>query len=480
MAGLAIGLGVFGGLILLIALYWLVISSMYPEKLRTNEVHTLVTGDLWKLRMCRYRKGRTEGEPILFVHGFNSNQHNFTSPPGGCSVDYLVAKGYDCWTLDVRGSRSSKSPFEHSWREATIDDVVRHDIPAAIQYIRKNTGYGKVHWIGHSMGGMLLYAYTLYAGPDLIASGTTLGAPIGFSDTRNTVPGFVTVFARCFPRFAGNILRGIAPIALKLRLGNRLFPINLRNLAPGMTAGHFFAMLDVPQPRILAELTFWYKHRVWRMMDDTFDVAAALKELRVPLLAFYGPKDPFVNLESGKAFIEQLPYRDKRIVILSKEAGCLQDYNHCDLAFGKEGAKEVFEPIAKWLAEHPIHERVNLHTDLEGGSAALLPPLKEEERAGILSGESFAHLQENGEDAEAEKEQPIPAVAKKKPAAKKKAVAKPRPAAKAAAKPAPKKKPAAAKPAPAPKAAPKKKPAAVRKASLELEPMDRRARPRKK
>jgi polyhydroxyalkanoate synthase len=485
MSGLLIGLGVAGGLLLLVCLYWVVIRSMYPEKLRTNEVHTVVTHDLWKLRMCRYRKGRTEGEPILFVHGFNANQHNFTAPPGGCLVDYLVEKGHDCWAIDLRGNRSSQPPFEHFRSDATIDDIVRYDIPAAIYYIRKQTGYGKVHWIGHSMGGMLLYAYDLYAGHDYISCGVTLGAPIGFANTRDTVPGFVTKFAKTCPIFAGNLLRAFVPIAMLLRLGTRLFPINLRNLATGLHAGHFFTMLDTPPPRILEEIAFWQKHHVWRMFEDTLDVAAGLKDLRVPLLAFYGPLDPFVDLESAQAFIDQLPHKDKQIIVLSKANGCACDYSHCDLAFGKEGAKEVFEPAAKWLAAHPIHERINLNREYEGTPDSFRPPLKHEERVGILSGESFAHVTESDTESGAAQEpvkvvkKPVPVrrraaapvkIRAARPAAKATAAKKPKPA-KPASKKAPAKKPAAKKPT-AKKRPVRKKPA------LGLEPMAPRTRKR--
>ena len=143
----------------LIVVYLLLLPRLYPEMMRTNEVFYVRTRDLWLLRVCRYRKDATPGEPVLLVHGMGANQNNFTYPPGGCLVDYLCAKGYDCWTLDLRGSRSSTAPFKHSRNDVRMEDFFMEDLPAVIQYVLKTTSYPKVHWMSHSMGGMLLYAY---------------------------------------------------------------------------------------------------------------------------------------------------------------------------------------------------------------------------------------------------------------------------------------------------------------------------------
>src|SRR5688572_24201457 len=111
-------------LVLAAMLYWTWLQSLYPEKLSTDEVFTVTTSDLWKLRVCRYRRGRSLGEPILLVHGSGANHHNFTCPEGGSLIDYLVEKGYDCWAVDLRGCRSSQPPFGFHWTQAAMDDML--------------------------------------------------------------------------------------------------------------------------------------------------------------------------------------------------------------------------------------------------------------------------------------------------------------------------------------------------------------------
>ncbi len=435
-----------GSAVVLIAVllaYWAILSAMYVEHLRTNEVHTLITRDLWRLRLCRYRKGRTEGEPILFVHGFNSNQNNFLCPDDHSMVDYFRERGYDCWTIDLRGTRSSVPPFEKSFADVSIDDYLLRDVPDAIQYIRRATGYTRVHWVGHSLGGLLLYAYELEHGGAYIESGVTLGAPIGFEGATARVPAVVAAFARLFPQAAGNLMRGFVPIARLFHVGLALFPINLANAHPKLNTGHYVSMLENPPPRVLSEIAFCLNHQVFRVKNDQLDVAASLSRLRTPLLAIFAKRDPFVPSARGQQFIDMLPHDDKRILVLSKDNGCVEDYDHCDLAFSREGAREVCEPMLRWFEAHPIRERFATiaHDDDDSGYRA---PLSEKQRASILSGKSYARATANG--APAEKKPPSKAAAGK-------------PARKAA----PAKKNAKMKPAPLPKKPPAKKAAPGKK-----------------
>ncbi len=389
--GVWITLLALAGALALVMVYWGVLNSMYPETLRTNEIYTVTTPDLWKLRVCRYRKGRMEGEPILFVHGFNSNQHNFTCPDGKSMVDYLSGRGYDCWTVDLRGCRSSMAPFEHTLADASMDDYVMQDLPAVIQFIRKTTGYAKVHWVGHSMGGMLLYAYELVHGPEWIASGVTLGGPVGFEGAKAHVPAPIAAFAGAFPKVAGNILRGFVPFVRLIGSGLFLYPVTVRNVHPEMNTGHFISMLEDPLPKVLKEIAFSLNKKVFRINKDTVDVIEGLPRLRVPLLAIYAPKDPFAPPERGQDFLRQLPHGDKKILVLSKENGCAEDYDHVDLVMSREGVREVFEPMRQWFAEHPIHERIRL-VDSEEERYSIRTPLSGTQRVHILSGDSYAHL----------------------------------------------------------------------------------------
>jgi len=390
MAAIYMTLFVLGGLFCLAGLvvgYWGLLAALYPEKIRTHEIHTVVTSDVWRLRACRYRKGRTEGEPVLLVHGAAVNHHNFTMPEGGCLVDYLVDKGYDCWVLDLRGTKSSKPAFERTRLDATMDDYMLRDIPAAIDHIRRATGYARVHYVGHSLGGMMLYAYTQVYGRDYIASATALGAPTGFDNVGTKAGLFALPLIKRFPYLAADMARGAIPFALLFRTSFNIFPTNLRNLARGLGVGQLYNAIEAPMPKVVTELAHMIEKRVWRMNGDTLDVKAGLSSMKVPLLVIGGPLDPFTPKAELDAFFQALPTKDKKLLWLSKENGCEEDYGHCDLAFGREGAREVFRPIHEWMQAHPIEERVSF-ADFE--EHEIPTPLDSRERDAILSGDSFS------------------------------------------------------------------------------------------
>ena len=337
----------------LIVVYLLLLPRLYPEMMRTNEVFYVRTRDLWLLRVCRYRKDATPGEPVLLVHGMGANQNNFTYPPGGCLVDYLCAKGYDCWTLDLRGSRSSTAPFKHSRNDVRMEDFFMEDLPAVIQYVLKTTSYPKVHWIGHSMGGMLLYAYVQAHGNGLLASGTALGAPIDFSDAAGNVPTKLIAFGERHPRLAGSLIRGAIPPLKAIRSAQAIFPVNMRNVPGNMRAAHFINMIEDPLPGLMLQVRHWITSKEYTLLDGRMDVSRGLTDFSAPLLAFYAAVDPFINAARALEFFNGIKIKDKRAMVCSKEEGYVENYNHCDLAFGREAANEIFEPVHKWLKGHP-------------------------------------------------------------------------------------------------------------------------------
>jgi len=449
MIPLLIGLAVVFGLVLLVLLYWSMLDSLFPEKLSTNEVVLVTTQDLWKIRMCRYRKGRTGGQPVLLVHGANTNQHNFTSPEGVSLVDALVERGYDCWTVDLRGCRSSVPPFERTRSQIRTDDFLNDDIPTAIRYIQQETGYARIHYVGHSLGGMLLYAYALKYGTDNLASGTTLGSPLGFEDKPGRRSPFMFKLAGLFPALSGSFVRGVVPVVSCFRLSPAVFPTNMRNVARTMHAGHFYRMIEDPLPGVLDDLCRWVNRPGWRMDGGNLNVLDGLAELDLPLFVLYAPQDPFVSLSNAKAFFDALPASDKRMLVCAKEHGFKHDYNHCDLAFSHEGAREIFGPIARWIETHPSRERMPIETpEIATGYQS---PLKVSQRAEILSGDSYARVAEaptvapEADTPETDEDASTPTLkAPKRPAKKKTA---------------PRKKPVARKKAPAKKTTARKKPA---------------------
>ncbi len=335
--------------------YWLAITRLLSEQPLADEVHTVTTKDGWKIKLFRYRQREGEGgEPVFICHGFFANHWNFALPKRKGLVDALAERGYDCWLVDLRGNRTSVPPAGMSRHEATFDDYVLNDIPAALAFIRDQTKHNKVHWVGHSMGGLLLYAYEAVHGSDELASGTTLGAPPGFKGVAVSRQKRLLSFVRRYPAVAEVYLRALAPLVPVFKPRTNLLPINWDNMDKDVDARAFFNLVELAPPSVAETFIDAAVFQFLGVKDNSVDVLAKLSGLRTPLLVIHGVRDPLATVDNVRTFFDQLPSRDKRRLELSRANGHSADYNHVDLVFAVNGLEEVYAPIAEWIEAHRV------------------------------------------------------------------------------------------------------------------------------
>ena len=78
--------------------------------------------------------------------------------------------GFDVWIVSLRGDEGTTPPSRRARRSISFDDYARYDMAAAVDAVRERTGSETVSWVGHSLGGMLLYAW-LSQRPETISAG---------------------------------------------------------------------------------------------------------------------------------------------------------------------------------------------------------------------------------------------------------------------------------------------------------------------
>ena len=127
----------------------------------------------------------------------------------------------------------------------------------------------------------------------------------------------------------------------------------MRNVPGNMRAAHFINMIEDPLPGLMLQVRHWITSKEYTLLDGRMDVSRGLTDFSAPLLAFYAAVDPFINAARALEFFNGIKIKDKRAMVCSKEEGYVENYNHCDLAFGREAANEIFEPVHKWLKGHP-------------------------------------------------------------------------------------------------------------------------------
>ena len=138
---------------------------------------------------------------VLYVHGSTYPAETaFDLPLGGVSwMEYMAARGYDVWLVDLRGYGKSTrppemdQPAEQNAPLVTTDVAVR-DVASAVNYILEQRHIAKLNLLGWSWGTTIMGKYTtehndkvnklvLYApqwlrqgGPSLTDKGGALGA----------------------------------------------------------------------------------------------------------------------------------------------------------------------------------------------------------------------------------------------------------------------------------------------------------------
>ena len=113
--------------------------------------------------MTAFRPERT----LLFVHGATYPAHtSFDLKLDGMSwMDYIAARGYDVYLLDIRGYGKSTRPREMDDKPDANAPVVRgvtavKDISAVVDFILKRRSIPRLNLLGWSWGTTLMATYT--------------------------------------------------------------------------------------------------------------------------------------------------------------------------------------------------------------------------------------------------------------------------------------------------------------------------------
>jgi pimeloyl-ACP methyl ester carboxylesterase len=113
--------------------------------------------------MTAFRADRT----VLYVHGATYPASTaFDLPLGGTSwMDYIAARGYDVYLLDLRGYGKSTRPKEMSEKPESNAPIVRgdtavKDIGAVVDFVLQRRNIARLNLIGWSWGTTLMATYT--------------------------------------------------------------------------------------------------------------------------------------------------------------------------------------------------------------------------------------------------------------------------------------------------------------------------------
>eukprot|EP00878_Enallax_costatus_P044472 GHUV01053113.1.p1 GENE.GHUV01053113.1~~GHUV01053113.1.p1 ORF type:complete len:677 (+),score=186.62 GHUV01053113.1:167-2197(+) len=339
-------------------------APIYSKHLKKTP-HTTLSTDGWTLHLLHITDTGLSADqrrnyPILMCPGLaSSGTGTFDVLPKESIADFLAADGYEVWVIDLRGNgkadKQSRVDLEIEWN---IDDYLVQDVPACIEYVLKQSKADMLHWMGHSMGGMLGSGLCSQAGKwgrklrsvmlcgsgcfgdgswhvllkKLVAPIVAFGFPAHYSCQAlallSNTPAALSVFETLF-YWCPNMDKGARKALL-----NTCF-----NFIPQRLLGQFLASHGSA-----GGLSSWNGDFLYADPD-------VLAKCKVPCLGLNGDYDLFCPAAGGAKNVD-LFGGPKKHLIFGPAHGHQYHYGHFDVIVGKNAQLEVWPSIKEWLAEH--------------------------------------------------------------------------------------------------------------------------------
>ncbi|MDW8086723.1 MAG: alpha/beta fold hydrolase [Candidatus Calescibacterium sp.] len=300
--------------------------------------------------------------PVILCHGLGAQgMYWYFSEKSSWALE-LAKNGFDVFVPDLRGVGKSGGSMKFDFYD------YQKDVIAIIDKVKKVTGAQKVHWVGHSMGGMVVYL-TATEKPEIInnnlASLSIISSPYKiwqpFEAFRLLKKNFDEVSEALrrvdsipFSFFAG-FYRFAFPI---LQISEDVSPI-IRSFQ------YFIWNLDLVDPDIRREVTLGTANVSSQVLDKFFRVGLGfedfgfdLRNLSVPSIFVVGVKDllatpPTVRLAYIKAGV-----KEKKFFLAGVGEGFSADYGHVDINVIPRSIEEVFPIVLDHINKND--ERANI------------------------------------------------------------------------------------------------------------------------
>lgn len=329
----------------------------YRVEPTADEVCFARTADGWRLALWRWRaRGRpVRRHPLLLVHGLAASRVGFDLDPEVSFARHMAERGFEVWALELRGHGASDHPRQGTPRGWgwTVDDYLLRDVPAALDLIRERSGAEAVHWLGHSLGGILLYSH-LARGGEGVRAGVTVGSALDYSDTPSDFHGLVKLLdlARTFPAIPlGQLSTFSAPLIG--RCHNRAEEFNLwpPNVDPELSRRLHATCFYPVSSGVLLQLATMFQSGGFRSADGAARYLDGLARARTPVLALSGTRDRQCAPAAAERTVAALQGESLHRAF-GKELGHPEHYGHFDLLIGRRAPQETWPVIHDWLLEH--------------------------------------------------------------------------------------------------------------------------------
>jgi len=359
VAALIGGAAVIAAVVLIILVLFYPVFQIFWVKLYglediADQVFHAHTDDGWNIAMHfhRPRYPKKGAYPVIFSHGIAVNKFGVDLDRAHSLAYFLKQNGYPVFVLSLRGVGKSYHSSRYGYRDFSFDDIVEYDVAAVIRKAKELTGSPKVNWVGHSMGGMIMYGFLgrKIAGHEDVASFTAIGSPGRLDHARTSIWGAISKYpwmsqmldlkfgAQVVSPITGRFITPIEELVYNKEVVSsttirRLMKNGVENIAPGLSI----------------QFTDWIKSGKEYTKDGSFNYRDSFKEIKIPSLFLAGARDHIAIRESVRFAFENTGSKIKELKIMGQEGGFPVDYCHTGLVLGDRAPLDIFPQVLEWL-----------------------------------------------------------------------------------------------------------------------------------
>ena len=355
------------------------------KKITSRYYHTQ-TPDGMTLALRRYQPAKLapDKNPVILCHGLSYNLLFWDLHEDVSLARYLAGAGYDVWSLSLRGACPSSQPLTSKLRKLahfnldgvtqnkladrikdlkmtdwSVDDHIRYDVPAAIDFVLEQTEQERLHWIGHSMGGMIMFGH-LGQNPSAgskIKSFVAAAVPLVVFHPLSD-PMQLLVDAEGAIDVGSKLVGSSAPATWGALFGDldtptdKLFFNGLNTEAMIVKTLNHQAQEEIA-PSQLKQLISMVRTERFTSLDNTVDYVEPLGRIDKPICFLVGTVDNMATPDAVRFTYRQIAGEDRAFHLFGRVNGHRGDYGHDDVIIGRHAKTEVYPVILKWLKRHP-------------------------------------------------------------------------------------------------------------------------------
>ena len=327
-------------------------AASLDDEYVTWKRHWAVTDKKFEISFKRHRlnKNVRYPRPVILIHGLLVDSRFLDFGRDGLAP-YLAAAGFDVWNLSLRGTGRSLNPLRWGKKPWTLDDILRDDLPAVMDYVRKTTGSPEVFVVGYELGGALALAHAGRMREHGVAGIVSIAAPMSFDSPEQDGLDILLKLDRR-PVVRDALLSwnasGFNRILFSLPGFREVF-YNPGNLEPRVAQVLLEELLIPVNPGVLEQLITMVEKDEFVSADGEISYRDTLSRIRVPALIVGGGVDPIAPPDALKKVYQELASEDRDLMIFWSDPDEDVSYGHFDLILGKKARTEVFPLVRRWL-----------------------------------------------------------------------------------------------------------------------------------